>query len=418
MLVGVNQGIAALKNQQVTLYRPIVLRFAAGLTVVACLGAQAAGASSDDQIRIHFQRAREALGQNDYRLAEKEFQEILALDPELAGAHANLGIARYLQAKYDQAVRSFRRAMEIQPEMENVELYLGLSRARAGSLEEALPSLSKGFWNASDDEWRLQAGMLLVEAHYARLEHDQALDVARALQKAFPDHTDVLYVVYRLHSDLGAKAVSDLVRAGPGSARLHQVTAELLESEGDYPRAVRQYRKALEVDPRLPGANRALAVAIISSNPDPAGSREAERALERELSLHPRDPQSLHQLGEIYWRRDEPDRALERFSEAVEVHPNFVEGLIAMGKVLTAKEQVDRAVDYLQRAVEIDPENDAAHYRLAQAYRQLGRIEDAERELDEFRRIRGVMESLGAIYRQVQRSTVTGQTLDGGGAPP
>ena len=395
----------------------LVFRLATAMTVVACLWAQVPSGPSGDRIREHFQRAQEALARNDHSLAEQQFEKILALNPALAGAHANLGIARYLQAKYDPAIRSFLRALELQPEMTNVELYLGLSRARAGRVEEAHPALSKGFWNASDDDWRLEAGLILVETHYARLEHDKALDVVRALQKAFPKNTDVLYIAYRLHSDLGAKAIADLVRAGADSARLHQVTAELLESEGDFPRAVRQYRKALEVNPRLAGANRALAVAIISSNPDEAGSREAEQALERELSLNPRDSRALYQLGEIHWRRGEPDQALARFSKAVEIHPNFVEGLIALGKVLTATEQVDRAAGYLERAVEIDPENDVAHYRLARAYRQMGRSEEAAKELEEFRRVRSAMESLGAIYRQVQRSTVTGQTLDGGEPP-
>ncbi len=379
--------------------------------MAACLWGQ--DAPSGDQIRDHFQHAQEALARKEHGLAEREFEKILALNPDLAGAHANLGIARYLQAKYDPAIRSFLRALEIQPEMTDVELFLGLSRARAGRIEEAHPALSKGFWNASDDEWRLEAGLILVENHYARREHDEALGVVRALQKAFPKNTDVLYVAYRLHSDLGAKAVSDLVREGADSARLHQVTAELLESEGDFPRAARQYRKALEVNPRLAGANRALAVAIISSNPDEAGSREAEQALERELSFNPRDAESLYQLGEIHWRRDEPGQALERFSQAVEIRPDFVEGLIALGKVLTAAEQVERAAEHLKRAVEIDPENEVAHYRLARAYRQLGRIEEATNELKEFRRIRSAMESLGAIYRQVQRGTVTDQTLDG-----
>ena len=61
-----------------------------------------------------------------------------------------------------------------------------------------------------------------------------------------------------LHSDLGARAVAALVKAAPGSARLHQLTAELLESEGDFPRAVDQYRKALEIDPSHAEAGRRL----------------------------------------------------------------------------------------------------------------------------------------------------------------
>ena len=89
--------------------------------------------------------AQEALTRKDHSLAEQEFEKILALNPDLAGAHANLGIARYLQAKYDPAIRSFLRALEIQPDMTDVELFLGLSRARAGRIEEAHPALSKGF---------------------------------------------------------------------------------------------------------------------------------------------------------------------------------------------------------------------------------------------------------------------------------
>ena len=168
--------------------------------------------------------------------------------------------------------------------------------------------------------------MLLTELYAARQEEDKLLDVVRALRQGFPSNADVLYMAYRLYSDLGARAISDLVREAPGSARVHQVTADLLLSEGDYPRAARQYREALRIDERLPGANRALAVAILNSNPDEAGMQEAEQALGRELSLNPRDAESLYQLGEISWRKGAEDAALKHYAAAVELQPKFVEG--------------------------------------------------------------------------------------------
>lgn len=361
--------------------------------------------SPPESVEARFQSAQQALSEHRYAAAAKAFEALLAADPELSGAHANLGVARYLQGQYEQAAAAFQGALDLRPSMPNVELYMGLSQARAGRTEEAFPALAKGFWNASDDDWRLQAGMILAELHAARREDDKVLDVVRALKKAFPRNPDVLYAAYRLHSDMGALALADLVREAPGSARLHQVTAELLVSEGDYPRAVRQYREALKVAPRQVGLHRALAVAIMNSSPDEDGIREAEQALERELALNPRDAESLYQLGEIAWRRGDEESAAGYYEEAVESQPAFVEGLVGLAKALIARGDFSRAAERLVSAVGIDPDHEVARYRLAQAYRQLGRSEQAAKELEEFRRIRSASEALSAIYRQVQRST-------------
>jgi Flp pilus assembly protein TadD len=52
-----------------------------------------------------------------------------------------------------------------------------------------------------------------------------------------------------------------------------------------------------------------------------------------------------------------------------------------MGKVLQKKGETALAVRALQRALAMDPNNPMPHHLLGQAYRELGRTEDAEREL-------------------------------------
>src|SRR3989449_7247931 len=54
---------------------------------------------------------------------------------------------------------------------------------------------------------------------------------------------------------------------------------------------------------------------------------------------------------------------------------------ILMGKVLEKKGETALAVRALQRAISMDPNNPMPHHLLGQAYRELGRTEDAEREL-------------------------------------
>src|SRR2546422_874334 len=142
----------------------------------------------------------------------------------------------------------------------------------------------------------------------------------------------------------------------------------------------------------------------MNSAKDESTRAEAQKLFERELVLNPRDAQAEYQLGELYWVRNQPREALQHFLRAVELYPNFTDALIAAGKAWTAQDEPDRALDLLQRSVEIDPDNEVAHYRLAQAYRKKGRSAEAEQELAQFKKLRAAMESLRSIYRQIQGS--------------
>jgi Flp pilus assembly protein TadD len=53
-----------------------------------------------------------------------------------------------------------------------------------------------------------------------------------------------------------------------------------------------------------------------------------------------------------------------------------------MGKVLEKKGESELAVRALQRALAMDPNNPIPHHLLGQAYRDMGRAEEAERELN------------------------------------
>jgi tetratricopeptide (TPR) repeat protein len=370
-----------------------------------------------ETIQTHYQRAQEAIRQSRYDEAASEFLEIVRLNPRLAEAHANLGVVYYTQAKYSEASQAFREALKLKPSLSKAEHFLGMSEAKRGNLQEALPILEKAFKNPTDDEWRQQTGLLLIEIYSTKLDWDKTLDVLRALQKSFPSNPEILYIAYRIHSELGSKAISGLVKVDSNSARLHQVTAELLESEGDFPRAVEQYRKAAEIDPKLPGIHRALAVALLNTGRDESTLQKAHKQLEVELAANPADAHSEYQVGEIYWGKFQREEAMKHFTRAVELLPNFVDALIALGKGWNSQGQPGKALASLQKAVQIDPENEVAHYRLAQAYRKLGKNLEAEQELTLFTKYREASASIGAIYRQVQRNPVIGQTIESAQSP-
>jgi Flp pilus assembly protein TadD len=52
-----------------------------------------------------------------------------------------------------------------------------------------------------------------------------------------------------------------------------------------------------------------------------------------------------------------------------------------MGKVLAKKGEAELAVRALEHALNMDPNNAVTHHLLGQTYRDMGRKDDAEREL-------------------------------------
>lgn len=75
---------------------------------------------------------------------------------------------------------------------------------------------------------------------------------------------------------------------------------------------------------------------------------------------------------------DEADRLLQK---SIWLDSTSTGPFILRGKVLEKKGEFDLAVLALQRAATMDPNNPMTHQLLGQAYRNVGKKDDAEREL-------------------------------------
>jgi Flp pilus assembly protein TadD len=88
-----------------------------------------------------------------------------------------------------------------------------------------------------------------------------------------------------------------------------------------------------------------------------------------------------------------------------------VEARVALGKTLTNLGRADDALQQLSEAVRLDPQNEVAHYRLAQAYRKLGRTEEAAREMATFKKLQDSHQPVRSLFQQVQEGAVPPQTV-------
>jgi len=370
-------------------------------------------AQTDKRLGIaeHYKRAQEALQARRGAVAAEEFREILRLDPQNGSAHANLGLIAFAEKDYAQASQEFRAALKLQPSLSNATAYLGMTELRLGNRAEARRLLEEAFKRLQDANLRSQAGMDLITLYYGSGDLDRAVDTLRILLRTRPPAPAVLYTAYRTYSDLAARSLSELAQAAPDSAQMHQVLAQALASQDDFPGAIAQYRKALEIDPQLAGIHYELGQMILSNSQEEPARREAEKEFQSALASEANNAYAEYMLGEIEWLRSKPAEALGHYTRALELQPDFVEAHIAAGKALTSLGRPTEALSHLLEAARIDPRNEVTHYRLAQAYRKLGRGQDADREGETFRKLRDSHEPVRALFQQVQERSVLRQTI-------
>ena len=108
---------------------------------------------------------------------------------------------------------------------------------------------------------------------------------------------------------------------------------------------------------------------------------QAAAQFESVLSIRPSLFSARIRLGESLLGAGQAARSREAFEKAVHQSPTSAVGHFGLGKALEAVGQGDAALDAYARAAQLEPGAGAVRYALALLFRNMGRMEDAERQL-------------------------------------
>ena len=122
----------------------------------------------------------------------------------------------------------------------------------------------------------------------------------------------------------------------------------------------------------------------------------------RSLEVNPSDEKSECRLGDIAAKRGDVEEAQKHYSRALDLQPDDPEANIGLAKVWMSLNHSEKAKPLLMHAIQLDPTISVAHFRLSAIYRQTGRVEDAKRELDEYRKYKDMKEKLREIFRAMR----------------
>jgi tetratricopeptide (TPR) repeat protein len=369
----------------------ILLKGAAfAISLWACAGY--CQSSSDAEIERYSQEGQKALAEARYPDAERAFEKLRSLEPDIPEIYANLGLIYFQEKKFEQAVPTLRHALKVKPALPKIDTLLAMSLSELGQYQEALPGLEKGFHRSPDPVIKRMCGLQLERAYTWLHENGNAVEVALELDRLYPNDPEVLYHNAKIFGNSAFLSVQKLAKIAPNSVWRHEAAGEAYESQGSYVQAIDQYQRVIAIDPHRLGVHYRLGRTWLARSRD-AGSaddrKQAMKEFEKELELDSSNANAAYELGDMYRSSGQLNEAKDAFELALKSHPDFEEAHLGLASVLMSLRQPGLALPHVQKAIALNHDDAVSWYRLARAEKALGNTAEAEKADAEFKRLRG-----------------------------
>ncbi|HMI53806.1 MAG TPA: tetratricopeptide repeat protein [Candidatus Saccharimonadales bacterium] len=362
---------------------PVVLGFVLlTLCCTAHLAAQQASPSAAAQAALesHFAAATQAQRERDFSTAEREYRAVLALKPDFAEVHMNLGLLYQLQNRSAEAISEFESAVRIKPTLTGANFFLGVNYTQLGEGGKAIPFLQAAI-HAEPQRPELWHWLATAQEISGQLQAEiLTLHTALELQ---PRDIDLLYLLGNAYERLGKQEVAHLQKIAPGSSRSEQLLAESYASTNEWPSAAFHFQNALAASPNRPGLHAKLGEVFLHADKVSKAGREFEQELQRD----PGNLRALVRHGEAKLILGDADGALLDWEKALAIDPGQTEkilGLRESGFGDSALEQLPETIRTRIQGLAGSLENrnsSAAHLALAFIAEQNGNTSQAAAEL-------------------------------------
>lgn len=111
-----------------------------------------------------------------------------------------------------------------------------------------------------------------------------------------------------------------------------------------------------------------------------AGNADAEQAFREVIAKDPSFAPAHERLGLVLLDKNAYEEAARAFEHVIELRPYEAPGYAGLGRIRLAEQRYEQAAELFKNAIGMAPRWGLAHYSLAQAYQQLGRIDEAKIE--------------------------------------
>jgi tetratricopeptide (TPR) repeat protein len=337
--------------------------------------------------------------------------------PENLSAPQNLALGVLFSSAggYEQAIPRLEEAVRLDPNNDTVAANLALAYKNAGKTSAAVDLIhravkerpSAGFYN-------LLGGLDEESGDY--VEAVQSFQRAVELDPNNEQYYFDLGMEYLSHFTFGP--AGEVYQVGiqkfPRSSRQYLGLAFSHYAVREYAEAADAFTTALEIDPDSPVVFQAWKTVLAFLVPK--DWEQLLPRLDRLATAHPQNAQLAFGYGAALFRVEVSKgsectfgRSQTLLEKAVRLQPDFPEAHLELGGLYAAREQDQKAAAEYLEAIRQDPTSDSAHYRLAQVYRDMNKLELATQELGRYQELSRLREEELKQSRSVVKQFVLSQ---------
>ena len=359
--------------------------FGAGMTET--LTAKLAQLSDRDSLQLVSTREIEAQGITNAEQARREFGVDLVLEGSLQQAGSQLRI------NYSVVDAKTHRQLDGRSITSNTDDVFALEDQ---VVNEALNILSVEMPSAKHGELQHPETKPESYRHYLRgLGYLQEFHKPENIQNAIAEFELALHVdpnYSRAYAGTGeaywrgflesnrtngwiANAAENCRRAlaiTPSLAEGHSCMGNVYNGQGEYRKAVDEFKQAVTLDGSRDDALRGLAEAYEKFGDVPA----AETAYKQAIALRPQYWAGYNSLGAFYFRQSRYPDAVNMFQRVIDLTPENFRGYSNLGGVLLTRGENSKAIRILEQSIQIRPTLEA-YSNLGGAYFALRQFSDA-----------------------------------------
>jgi len=251
---------------------------------------------------------------------------------------------------------------------------LGVSDA---SSPEPIPQVFRNCSDNNDMEIKTSSETIAADALFSATTPTSAMVeyiAGQALSRGIDAYSDGDYDravrEFRLSISLGPYSVNAL--------SAFEYMGDALESGGKTTEAMQTYRQAIAFFPTEDGFNLSLGNLLFADGQ----YDEALKHYHAAVSKNTADSENFYSLGQAYLTLGRYDEAEAQFKRAIRMSPTESAGYYALGQVYRAEGKSGDAEEQFEKALAIEQDFASAHYELGMLYAEQRQIDKAEEELN------------------------------------
>jgi tetratricopeptide (TPR) repeat protein len=352
----------------------------AGAASRASNGAPVAGSQGAPDLAKLFQAGQNALNQGRLDEAERDFRQALAVNPQLGGGYANLGVVYMREKRWGKALQMLHKAEEMMPEVAGIRLNIGLAYYRQSEFLKAIPPFESV---VRDQPEAVQPRHLLGLCYFFG---ERWNDAAHTLEPLWSQESGKLTYLYVLSiaahragmKELDERATAQLVNTGDGSPEYHLFMGKAHLNLEQYDMALADFQAAAEANPKLTFVHFNLGLAYLKK-------QDYERARDeflKDAALEPDLAFNYDELGDVYSLMQQDGNAEKSYREALRRDARLVNSYIGLAKAYQREQKYPLALNAIDSAEKLDPRRTDIHYVRGQILTHLGRKEEGRKELE------------------------------------